>query len=400
MSDSGTVELAYERRGPAGATPIVFLGSLGSDRAMWLPQVSGLSADHDTVAVDLRGHGESPVPTGPYTVSQLAGDVAALLGRLGIESAHVVGLSLGGAVAQQLAIDHPGPVRSLTLLCTSARFGEPAGWTDRAAAVRADGTGSIAAAVVGRWFTAALAHRDPPLVERMREMVTGTPDEGYAACCEALAVFDSRADLGRITVPTLVIGAIEDPATPPEHQRLLADGIVGARLRVLDHAAHLASYEQAGAVTAAIREHVDGAEQRSVAYATGMRNRRSVLGDTHVDRAVAKTTPLTAIFQDFITRTAWGDVWERPGLDHETRRLLTIAILTAVGNEHELDMHIRAALRAGMDADRIAEVLLHTAVYAGVPNSNRGFAMTAAAVADLAAQAALDAQTAAAQATG
>jgi 3-oxoadipate enol-lactonase/4-carboxymuconolactone decarboxylase len=111
--------------------------------------------------------------------------------------------------------------------------------------------------------------------------------------------------------------------------------------------------------------------------------RRSILGDAHVDRSVAGTTDFTAPFQDFITRTAWGDIWSRPGLDHELRRLLTIAVLTAVGNEHELDMHIRAALRAGVDADTIGEVLLHTSVYAGVPNSNLGFALGKQALADL-----------------
>lgn len=122
---------------------------------------------------------------------------------------------------------------------------------------------------------------------------------------------------------------------------------------------------------------------RDAAHEAGTANRRAVLGDAHVDRAVAKTTPVTEMFQDFITRTAWGDVWERPGLDHTQRRLLTIGVLTAVGNHGELDMHIRAALRAGVPADTIGEVMLHTAVYAGVPNSNHGFSLLSAAVDEL-----------------
>ena len=122
---------------------------------------------------------------------------------------------------------------------------------------------------------------------------------------------------------------------------------------------------------------------RAAAHEVGMSNRRAVLGDAHVDAAVAKQTPVTEKFQDFITRTAWGDIWNRDALDHTQRRLLTIAILTAVGNDGELDMHIRAALRAGVDADTIGEVLLHTAVYAGVPNSNHGFKLLSAAVADI-----------------
>ena len=122
---------------------------------------------------------------------------------------------------------------------------------------------------------------------------------------------------------------------------------------------------------------------RQAAHDTGMANRRAVLGDAHVDASVEKMTPVTEKFQDFITRTAWGDVWQRDGLDFTERRLLTIAILTAVGNDGELDMHIRAALRAGVDADKIGEVLLHTAIYAGVPNSNHGFALLNAAVKEL-----------------
>jgi 4-carboxymuconolactone decarboxylase len=106
-----------------------------------------------------------------------------------------------------------------------------------------------------------------------------------------------------------------------------------------------------------------------------MRVRREVLGDAHVDKAVAETTPFTAAFQDFITRVAWGDVWARPGLDRRTRSCITLAALTALGREHEIGLHVRAALRNGVSAAEIAEVLLHTAVYAGVPAANQAFAI-------------------------
>src|SRR5690606_2693913 len=255
-------------------------------------------------------------------------------------------------------------------------------WRGRAQQVRSDGVASIAAAVVGRWFTESLAARDPGLVARHRKMVSAGSDEGYAGCCDALAEWDGRADLARIVAPTLVVAGAQDPATPPEMMKQLADGIAGAQFHVVEPAAHLANAEQAGRITALIRDHIAGAEQRDAAYEQGMRIRRSVLGDAHVDRAMAAATEITEPFQDFITRTAWGDIWARPGLDHHTRRLLTMAVLTAVGNEHELDMHIRAALRAGIDPDDLVEVFLHTAVYAGVPNSNRAFALGKQALAD------------------
>jgi 4-carboxymuconolactone decarboxylase len=115
-------------------------------------------------------------------------------------------------------------------------------------------------------------------------------------------------------------------------------------------------------------------------HADGMAVRRAVLGDEHVDRAVASTTPLTAAFQDFITRYAWGDVWSRPGLDRKNRSRLTIGLLAALGHADELKMHVLAGIRNGLTPEDIAEVLLHTAVYAGVPAANAAFRVAQAAL--------------------
>jgi 4-carboxymuconolactone decarboxylase len=116
--------------------------------------------------------------------------------------------------------------------------------------------------------------------------------------------------------------------------------------------------------------------------AAGLRTRREVLGDEHVDRAIAATTEFTAPFQDFITRYAWGEIWNRPGLGRRERSMITIAVLAAFGREEELAMHIRAALRNGVTPPEISEVLLHLAVYAGVPASNRAFAVAARVLAN------------------
>ena len=116
--------------------------------------------------------------------------------------------------------------------------------------------------------------------------------------------------------------------------------------------------------------------------AQGMTVRREVLGDEHVDRAVAGTTPLTAPFQDFITRYAWGEVWSRPGLSRAERSMITLTALVVLRQEGELAMHLRAALRNGLTPDQIGEVLLHTAVYAGVPAANRAFAIAREVLAD------------------
>jgi len=118
----------------------------------------------------------------------------------------------------------------------------------------------------------------------------------------------------------------------------------------------------------------------------GMRVRREVLGDAYVDRAVARTTPFTADFQDFITEVAWGDVWSRPDLDRRTRSCITLAMLTALGREHEIALHVRGAVRNGVTGREIAEVLIHAAIYAGIPAANRAFQIAEQVMNEIAAE--------------
>ncbi|MDJ0422101.1 3-oxoadipate enol-lactonase [Dietzia kunjamensis] len=259
--------LSHEVSGPRSAdTPVlVLLGSLGSDRSMWDAQVRDLSRDHTVVAVDQRGHGTSEVVPGPCTIADLAADVLALLDSLDVDRFHVAGLSLGGAVAQWLAVHEPTRVLSTALLCTAARFGEPSGWADRAAAVREGGTAAVADAVVARWITAARAEAEPELVAGLREMVLGTPAEGYASCCDALAGWDNRAELGRISCPTLVLAGDEDPSTPPEVLREIADGVPGADFVVVSPAAHVPTVEIPDRITDVLRRHLDAARNTGAA---------------------------------------------------------------------------------------------------------------------------------------
>ncbi|AVZ39015.1 MULTISPECIES: 3-oxoadipate enol-lactonase [unclassified Dietzia] len=241
---------------PENAPVVVLLGSLGSDRSMWNAQVRDLARDHTVIAVDHRGHGGSDVIPGPCTIADLAGDVLALLDTLGVDRFHVVGLSLGGALAQWLAVHEPTRVGSAALLCTAARFGKPSAWVERAAAVRDGGTGAVADAVVARWITPRRARQDPALVDSVREMILATSAEGYAAACDALSGWDGRADLGRITCPTLVIAGDEDPSTPPDVVRELAAGIPGAEFLTLSPAAHVPTVEIPDRVTAVLRSHL------------------------------------------------------------------------------------------------------------------------------------------------
>ena len=242
--------------GPDDAPVLVLAGSLGSTHRMWDPAVLALAEHLRVVTYDARGHGRSPAPAGPYAIDDLADDLVLLLDTLGVGRAHLGGLSMGGMTAMRLAARDPGRVGTLTLLCTSAQLGPAQGWHDRAAAVRAGGAASVAPVIVERWLTPAAAQRDPALVAALVEMVSSSSTHGYAACCEAIAAMDLRPDLAAITAPTLAVAGEQDPATPPEHLRLIADGIAGARLEVLSPAAHVAVLEQPVAIARLVLDHV------------------------------------------------------------------------------------------------------------------------------------------------
>jgi len=160
-------------------------------------------------------------------------------------------------VGQCLAINAPERVEKLVLICTSAYLPPADTWLERAATVRRAGTPeAVADRVLGRWFTEPYAQRHPEVVARHRRMLVGSPAEGYAGCCEAIAGLDLRAGLARVAAPTLVIAGRQDLAIPPEHGRAIAAAISAARLEVLDGAAHLASVERAAEVTDLIADHL------------------------------------------------------------------------------------------------------------------------------------------------
>ncbi|WP_448615338.1 3-oxoadipate enol-lactonase [Modestobacter sp. URMC 112] len=253
-----TVEVHAVVEGPDDAPVLLLSNSLGADLAMWDPQVPVLAERFRVVRYDTRGHGRSPVPDGDSTIDDLVDDVVALLDRLGVGTAHVVGLSIGGMTGVRLAAREPQRVATLAVLCSSAYPGNEPSWRERAHTARTEGTGALAEAVVGRWFTPGFAAAHPDLVARMRDTIAATSDEGYAGCCAVLAGLDLRGDLSRISAPTLVVSGADDPALPPAHQQQLADGIPGARLLTLSPAAHLANVEQAAQVTEALVEHAGG----------------------------------------------------------------------------------------------------------------------------------------------
>lgn len=259
-----TVDVAFTDEGLRGAPVLMLSGSLGSTRAIWEPILPALGAFR-VVRYDHRGHGDSPVPRGPYTIPELGADVLRLLDRLDIERVSFSGVSLGGMVGMWLARHVPDRIERLALVATSANLGPADGWRDRAALVRERGTAAVAEAVVRRWFTPAFRSRDPELALRMKAMIAGTPREGYAACCEAIAEWNFEEGLAAIGAPTLVVAGESDEATPPSHAAFIAGRIPGARLAVLSGAAHVPVAEQPEKIGALHLEHFSAAHSGKAA---------------------------------------------------------------------------------------------------------------------------------------
>jgi 3-oxoadipate enol-lactonase len=237
--------------------------SLGTTRAMWDPQARALSEHFRLIRFDTRGHGASPAPPGPYLIEDLAGDVLALLDRLGIGRASFCGASIGGMIGMWLAANAPERIRRLVIVCSSPHMPPPEAWGERAGAVRDAGTTEpIADAVVARWLTAGYANEHPDTHRWLREMLVSSAAEGYASCCDAIGRWDFRDQLQRISAPTLVIGGEFDLAAPPEqHASVVAERVRGARLELVP-AAHVASVEVPDEVTRLIIDHLSEEEDQ------------------------------------------------------------------------------------------------------------------------------------------
>jgi len=243
--------LVYDVDGPASAPACLLLHSLGTTTALWAPQWAPLAATRRMVRHDVRGHGRSQPPAGPYTLDRLGQDALAVLDAAGIERADVCGVSLGGLTALWLGIHAPDRVGCLVAANTAARLGSREGWSDRIEQVRAGGMEAVAEGGLARWFTSGFRDTHPETADRFRAMLLACPVEGYTGACAVLRDADLRADLGRIAAPTLVVSGTHDTATPPALGAEIAAGVREARIIELD-AAHLSNVEQPIAFTAAV----------------------------------------------------------------------------------------------------------------------------------------------------
>ncbi|MHC3474211.1 bifunctional 3-oxoadipate enol-lactonase/4-carboxymuconolactone decarboxylase PcaDC [Streptomyces sp. 7R007] len=418
MSETQPPALQYRFDGPEDA-PVLILGpSLGTTWHMWDRQVPELTKQWRVFRFDLPGHGGAPAyPAG--SVGDLAARLLATLDGLGVQRFGYAGCALGGAIGIELALGHPERLASLALIAASPRFGTADEFRQRGVIVRTNGLDPIARTSPDRWFTSGFVAAQAAITEWAVQMVRTTDPGCYIAACEALAAFDVRSELGRVGVPTLVLVGSDDQVTGPAEARTLVAGIPDARLAVVPGASHLVPVEQPAAVTDLLVRHFSTAWQpgyvesstgqvaipaslakpvvlpapvqaapiaeiappaaqpqqagRPDPYDAGIKVRREVLGDAHVDRALAQADDFSGDFQEFLTRYAWGEIWDRPGLDRRSRSCVTLTALVAGGHLDDLATHTRAALRNGLTPGEIREVLLQAAVYCGLPAANSAF---------------------------
>jgi len=241
------VELA----GREGAPALMLSNSLGTDLTMWDEQVKPFTEHFRLIRYDRRGHGQSGVPQGPYSMERLGRDVIAVLDALGVEKTNWCGLSMGGMVGQWLGANAPERIEKLVLSNTNSYYEDKNFWHGRIKMVRDKGLEPLVDANMARWFTEGFRARAPQTMQRMTEMLLGTKLPGYIACCEAVRDMDFRESNPRITAPTLVIVGAEDAATPPAFGEAIRAQIKGAQLASID-AAHIANVEQPEAYSQAV----------------------------------------------------------------------------------------------------------------------------------------------------
>jgi len=256
IADLGDVQLHYRIEGDADGAPIVFANSLGTDLRIWDAVVARLPAGLRIIRYDKRGHGLSSCPPAPYSMGALVRDAERLLDHLEVRDSMFVGLSIGGMIAQGLAVKRLDQVRALVLSNTAAKIGTAEMWKERVRAVQAEGVEALADAVMERWFSRA--YRASPELQLWRNMLVQQSRDGYAGCCAAIAGTDFYTPTSGLRLPCLGIAGSEDGSTPPDLVRETVDLIPGSQFQLIRRAGHIPCVEQPGEfaerLTAFLRE--------------------------------------------------------------------------------------------------------------------------------------------------
>ena len=253
------ITLHWHVVGPQERPAIVFSNSLGTDWRIWDRTTMLLENRYRIVTYDKRGHGLSDAPKGPYTINDHANDLLAVADLAGAERFAVVGISVGGLIAQQVVAQMPARVSALVLCDTAAKIGTAESWAGRIASIQNAGLASIADGLMERWFSKQFRQTRKAELAGWRNMLTRTPVDGYIATCEALRDADLTLQATKIGVPTLVVTGDEDGSTPPDVVRAMSNLIAGARFEIIKQSGHLPCIEQPEALAALIAGHLQEA---------------------------------------------------------------------------------------------------------------------------------------------
>lgn len=250
------IRYCIEGRGPW----VTLSHSLATDHSMWDELAAALRDGHTVLRYDARGHGGTSAPDGPYSLDILVTDVIGLLDALAIERTHFIGLSMGGMLAQQLALRAPQRIDKLVIANSTSRVPPEAGpiWDERITQAQTLGMTSQVDMLLKRWFTAPFLAGHSEMADRVAALIAATPVAGYVGCAEAIRHLDITDRLGAITAPTLVIAGIDDPMTPPVVSEIIASAIPGACLEEIFCASHMSCLEQPEAFNHAVIEFLDG----------------------------------------------------------------------------------------------------------------------------------------------
>jgi 3-oxoadipate enol-lactonase len=243
VTQANGIHIHFREAGNPSGQALVFSNSLGTDFRVWEPIVGHFTATCRIILYDKRGHGLSDTPPEPYAMQDHVNDLLGLLDAVGIESAIVCGLSVGGMIAQALAATEPAQVKALVLACTAHRIGTKTVWDERIDTVRNCGIAGVADAVLERWFSADFRARRAEEFIGWRNMLVRSPVEGYIGTCAAIRDADLTEAARSIGAPTLCISATEDGSTPPDLVQSLSELIPGSRLKSIPGAAHIACVE-------------------------------------------------------------------------------------------------------------------------------------------------------------
>lgn len=369
--------IAYQDSGETYLPALFMAHPLGMSRDVWDEVCDQLHGHYRCICWDLPGHGSSGAASDGLTVDVLADDVLTLADTLGIERFSFIGTSIGGVIGQSLCQIAPERLEKVYLTNTGAVIGTKEGWAERADHVRRLGLSEMAESIVARWFSAVYAKQNPQALQGWQVQLSRNDDESYAKLCEALAQVDNRGKLAGYSDEVVLIAGLDDVSTPPATLEVLKAQYANAQLNVFNDVGHVPSIEAPILLVEHIKTNANRAMvgETGIGYEQGLVQRKRILGEEHVEKATKKATTLDNPFQQYITRNAWGELWGDGTLTVQQRSMVTTAILAALGRDGELGLHLRTAHRLGISEAQLRQVLMHVAIYAGVPAANHAFSL-------------------------